>query len=96
MPTHTHGPWHVGESKSGRRYIYARNNEHPLKPEVKLNKTGVTAEMVANIHLMAASEEMYTLIDSLHDTATDGRPIPEWMLSYIDGIRKIIAKAVKP
>lgn len=96
MPMHTFGPWHIGESKGGRRYIYARNNEYPLKPEVKLNKSGVTKEMEANIHLMAASPEMFELLDSFYDAATDGRDIPTWMLPYVDGMRKIIAKAVKP
>ena len=61
----TPGPYHLGEAKSGRSYIYARNSEQPMKPEVRLGKTNVTDEMRANAHLLAASWELYQALEAL-------------------------------
>ena len=54
------GPWHLGQSKSGRLYIYARSGEQPLEPGVCVTKGKITnGRILANAQLMAASPEMY-------------------------------------
>lgn len=89
MTNFTPGPWHVGDAKSGRRYIYANDQTHPLKPEVKLNKFGITKEMVANIYLMAASFDLYGALKELFEVAADD-PLP---LSVRIRVMRAIEKA---
>jgi hypothetical protein len=60
----TEHPWHLGESNSGKHFIYAKGSDAPLKPEVKLNKV-YTKEMYANALLMAASPD---LLEALENT----------------------------
>ena len=64
---HTPGPYHLGEAKSGRRFIYARNQEYPVKPEVRLNKTGVTKEMEDTAKLFAAAPELLSALKAIFD-----------------------------
>jgi hypothetical protein len=97
----TSGPWHLGESKSGRRYIYA-HSEQPLKPEVKLNKTSVTQEMIDNAELMAASPDLYVALNKLLVRYVElvncgdcgsWNPEEEFEVKHA---RTALAKAVKP
>lgn len=77
MP-HTPGPWRVSQAKSGRYYIYAGSDVQPLKPEVKLNKSGVTKEMESNIHLMSAAPDLYGALSELFEVSADlyDEPLP--------------------
>jgi hypothetical protein len=102
---HTPGPYHLGEAKSGRRFIYARNQEFPVKPEVKLNKTGVTKEMEDTARLFAAAPQMYDvlkrsepfIIRVLEMTPSDGGVWAEEglrrMMQVLSDLRDAIAKA---
>lgn len=69
--THTPGPWHLGLSQSGRRFVYSSRGEQPLMPNVKLNKTGVTREMEANARLIAAAPEMLEALKSAENFVDD-------------------------
>ncbi len=89
--------WYLGESKSGRMYVYEKGSDQPFKPNVYLPKNH-TKEMLARAQLIAAAPELYSMLkyalkcieycSTCHKDVQSGDGIPIEIL-----IKDVIAKA---
>lgn len=96
MATFTRGPWEV-VSKAGYPAVFGAGRVicSPGGFSIgELRKSPAkAAQLVADAHLIAASPEMHDVLEFFVDSATDGRPVPEWMVLHLDAMRSALAKS---
>lgn len=84
---HTPGPWHI--YKGHGLYV----DSSTAGSICKLAEKRISEQDEANARLIAASPELLEALESILDSATDGRPLPEWLCERLVPASAAIRKA---